>query len=156
MVSFIVGAAFDDAGPFDDHWHAEATFRGGAFFALEGSDAAVWPRNEWLVGFVSALDEVQAIGEEIFVSGFHALARHRASVFDLTVGSGADHTAWAVFFLKGRMLRVVVTFGFFFRIQVVEIAVEFVEPVCCWQQVLVLVAKVIFAVLSGHVAFFFK
>ena len=91
----------------------------------------------------------------VVVHRFHAFFVQRAGVFHLlaalTVGIAVDHAARPEFFLELRVFGVVRIFRFFLRVEVVEVAVEFVEPVG-GRQVLVEVTQVVFAELPAHVA----
>ena len=89
------------------------------------------------------------------VGGLHALAGHRAGVLDLAVGEGVDHTPRAELLLELGILRVVVGLRLFLGVEVVEVAEELVEAMI-GRQVLVAVAEVVLAELTGRVALSFS
>ena len=114
----------------------------------------VEPHEEGLVRGVGAINEVEARGEKLPIGSLHALAGHGTRVLDLAVSGRANDAARTILFAELWIFRVEVSLGFFFSIQVIEVAKELVEAVCSWQ-VLVLVAEVVFAVLGSHVALVF-
>src|SRR6185503_19466789 len=115
----------------------------------------VEPTEERLVSFVLSVHEVEGCGEELFVDSFHSLLRQRASVFNLSVGVGMNHSAWTEAFLERRVLRIVRILWFFFRVEVIEVAEELIKPMFSRQE-LILVAKVILAKLTCRVTERFK
>ena len=47
------------------------------------------PEEERLVGLLGAVHEVEGLGGDFLVDGFHALLGQRAGVFDLAVGGAS-------------------------------------------------------------------
>ena len=66
-------------------------------------------------------------------------------------GEAVEDAAGAVLRTEGGVLGVVAVFGFFFSVEVVEVAVEFIEAVD-GGEVGVAVAEVVFTKLTGRVA----
>ena len=118
---------------------------------------AVPPDIEWLTLFIGTLDEVDGGGDGFLIHRFHALAGQRAGVFDLAIGAGLDHAARAIGLAEGaavcqnRVTGIIFVFRFLFGVQVVEVAEKLIKPVVCGQM-LILVAQMVLAELTGHVA----
>ena len=114
-----------------------------------------------------ALHEVEAGGHEGLIHRLHPLSAELAGVFDLLFsdlaeagidrrvihvgGVAMQHAAGAVFLEELRILRIVHLLEFLLGVEVIEIAEELVESVH-GGQVLVAVAEVVLAELSGGVA----
>ena len=127
----------------------------------------VQPHEPRLARFLLPLDEVDGRGDELVVAGLHALLGERARVLDLLLanlaparldglvvlvgGPGMDHAARTEVLPEFRVLRVVGHLRLFLGIQVIEVAVEFVESVVGRQHE-VQVAEVVLAELAGRVA----
>ena len=109
------------------------------------------PQEEGLAFFGIALHEGQGLGIHFFVDRFHALFGERAGVFHAAIGKAVDHTAGAEFFLKLGIFGIVGVFGFFLRIQVVEVSKEFIETMGRGQHIIA-VAQVVFAELASGIS----
>ena len=120
---------------------------------------AVVPEEERLLCLDVAIDEIHRLRVDFLVDGFHALRGQRAGIFDglatLAVRLAVEHTAWTILLFELGIFRVVVGLRLFFGIQVIQVAEELVEPVHR-RQVLVLIAEVVLAELSGRVALLLK
>ncbi|MNL17509.1 hypothetical protein D3C87_1386050 [compost metagenome] len=91
-------------------------------------------------------------GGGFVVDGFHALGGQCAGVFDLAVGVAVDHATGSPGFDEVRVvLGPVRALGFFFGVEVVQVAEELVEAVVGRQE-FILVAQVVLAKLAGGVA----
>src|SRR5262249_49746770 len=103
---------------------------------------------------VRALDEVLSAGEELLVDRLHPLRVERARVLDLLLALAErlalEHAARAELLPKPRILRIVRVLGLLLRVQVIEVAEEFVEAVHR-RQVLVAIAEMVLAELAGRV-----
>jgi hypothetical protein len=105
--------------------------------------------------------KLMASGDGLVVDGLHALLGERAGVLDGAVGGGSDHAAGAELLAEGaavgqhHVARIVLVLRFLLGVEVVEVAVELVEAVV-GGQVLVAVAEVVLAELTGHVAVVFE
>jgi len=112
--------------------------------------------------------EIAGVRQEIILDRFHPLWCQRAGILDGLLadfseprvdvwvidvrGLALQHAARLEVILEYRkVLRIVDLLGLLFRIQMIKIAVEFIEAVHC-RQVFVAVAEVIFADLGCHVA----
>ena len=104
-----------------------------------------------LSAFLARSMKSSAFGGDLLVDRLHALLGQRTGVRDAAVGKAVDDAARAELLLELRVLRIVGMLRLFFRVQVVEVAEELVEPVC-GRQHLVAVAEVVLAELAGHVA----
>ena len=114
---------------------------------------AVVPQKEGLFGLGSRLDKFQrAIGHHI-VNGLHAFDRQRAFVLRWLSCKSFNDAAWLV--LGQCFGGIVALLRFFFCIQVVEVAKELIKPVVV-RQVLIAIAQVAFAKMSGAVALGFQ
>src|SRR5262245_36301411 len=111
---------------------------------------AVEIHEEGLPRLVLAVNEVEGSGQEFLVHRFHALARERASVLDLPIRVGVEHTAWPEAFTELRILGIVRVLWLFFGVQVIEVAEELVEAVVSRQERIFL-SQVVLAELSGGV-----
>ncbi len=130
----------------------------------------VHPKEDGLAGRVLTLEEVRRTVGEVVVAGLHPLLRQRAGVLDGLLADFAEarinrrvvlvgclavqHTARSIVREEIREVlgtRVIRQFGFFGGVQVVERAVELVEPVD-GRQMFIAVAEVILAELGGGVA----
>ena len=125
------------------------------------------PDEEGLVGLLGTLHEVEGLGGDFFVDGFHALLGQRAGVLDRLLADFAEariirrvihvrrvavqHATRSERRLELRVLRIIHILRLLFRIQVIEVAEPFIEPVDRGQHV-VAVAKVVLAELARHVA----
>jgi hypothetical protein len=122
---------------------------------------AVPPAEEGLAGLVLAGDELPGSGDGFVVDGFHAFLCERAGVFDglaaLAVGLAAEDTSGAERLEEGssvgefQVAGVILVFGFFLGVEVVEVSEELVEPVH-GGKVFVEVALVVLSELSCGVA----
>ena len=96
----------------------------------------------------------RAIGD-LLVDGFHALLGERTGVRDrlpaLAVGQAMQHAAGTELLLERRIPGIVRQFRLFLRVEVIEIAEEFVETMHGRQE-LVAVAQMVLAELAGGVA----
>ncbi|MNL07918.1 hypothetical protein D3C87_1286170 [compost metagenome] len=111
----------------------------------------VHPDEKRLVGLGLFLDEGLRSGRGFVVDGFHALAGQRAGVFDLAVGVAVDHATGCAGFDEVRViLGPVRALGFFFGVEVIQVAEELVETVVGRQE-FILVAEVVLAELAGRV-----
>src|SRR5271170_6285898 len=111
----------------------------------------VHPRKEWRsrVGLLG--DEVLAGFCGFVVNGFHPLYGQRSGVFDLAVRIRVDDAARVVALQEiGIIAEPVWAFGFFFRVEMIEIAEEFIEAVIGGQE-FVFISKVILAELTRRV-----
>ena len=139
---------------------AEAGLAFGLFFQV-GEDVhsgGVPPEEEGFVGFFGTIEEVEGFGGDLFVDGLHAFFGERAGVVDvvdLAVSEAVDHASGTEFFLKLGRVWVIGMFRFFFGVEVVEIAEEFIETVGGGEHV-VAIAKMIFAELTGEIALGFE
>ena len=117
---------------------------------------SVHPDEKRLVGLGLLLDERLRCGGGFVVNGFHALRRQRAGVFYLAIGKTVNHTPWRVGFDEVLViLGPVRALGFFFGIEVVEVAEKLVKTMI-GRQVLVAVAQVVFTELCSGVALGFE
>jgi len=100
-------------------------------------------------------NEVYRAAEEFLVDGFHALSGERTRVLYLLravgVGPGMDHAAGTELFPERGVLRIIHVLRFLLRIQVVEIAEEFIEAVVR-RQMLIQVAEMVLAELACRIA----
>jgi len=108
-----------------------------------------------------------ACGGVYQVDRLHSLSGQRAGVLDGLLtdlakawvdgwivdigGLASDHTARTELGAEFGVLWIIGVLGFFFGIEVIEIAEEFVEAMHGWQ-IFVAVAKVVFAELTGGIA----
>ena len=127
----------------------------------------VVPEQERLPGRMRPVDEVERMCEEIVLDSLHALSRQRARLFDHLLAYAPEagifgwivhvrrfagqHTARLEELHRGLVVRIVSLLWLVLGIQVVEVAVELVEPVH-GRQKLVAISQVVFADLGGHVA----
>ena len=130
----------------------------------------VEPAEERLIRRVLALDEILGRGGELVVAGLHALPCERTRVLDGLLTDAAPARLLGRVILVRRVAvqdaartelrpkfrevfgaRVVRILRVFFRIEVVEIPKELVEPVG-GRQVLVAVAEMVLAELAGRIA----
>src|SRR3990170_4495531 len=115
----------------------------------------VEPDEEGLAVLDRLLDELLFGGVDFQINGWHPCLGERTGVLDLlpalAVGPRMEYTARAVFLLKLGILRVVIGFGLFLSVEVVEIAEELVEPMHR-RQMLVAVAEVVLAELARRIA----
>ena len=113
------------------------------------------PGEKGLVGLVGPLHEVDCRVSELVVRCLHTLSRHGTGILNLlttlAVSPAVDNATRAKLLPKFRILWIVVTLRFLLGIEVIEVAEEFVKAVDR-RQVLVLVAKVVFAKLPARVA----
>ncbi len=126
----------------------------------------VEPDEERLARLVLAADEILGRVAEFVVAVFHALLRERARVLDLLLADAApalldfriilvlrpamQHAARTECVAEARVLRVVLHLGFFFGIEVIKVAEEFVEAMHGRQE-FVEIAEVVLAELAGRV-----
>ena len=120
----------------------------------------VHPDEHGLARLRLLLDEVgRAIGD-VIVDRLHPLLGQWAGVLDglraIGVGEAVDHAARAEILAEVRKfrivgLRIIGKLRLFLRVEVIEIAVEFVEPMRGGQK-LILVAEMILAELAGGIA----
>ena len=116
---------------------------------------AVPPEEEWLLGLAGAIHEVQRPCGNLLVHRLHAFDRQWPGVLDLAVGRTADHAARTELLLEFGIFWIVGMFGLLLGIQVIEVAVELVEPVS-GRQHFVTVAQMVLAELTGHIALRFE
>src|SRR5262249_38210715 len=113
------------------------------------------PAEERLVGVLVAGDEILGARQSFFVDRLHPLFGQRAGVFDplsaFAIGLGTNDAARTEPLQKLRILRIVLVLRLLGRVQVVEAAEIFVEAVH-GRQVLVAIAKMIFAELASGIA----
>ena len=107
------------------------------------------PDEEWLVGLVTLVDEVERVLGDFFVDRLHALLGQRAGVFDLLAALAVAPMLCRTprgpkLLLERRVLRIVRVLGLFFGVEVVEVAEELVEAVH-GRQKLVFVAEMVLA-----------
>ena len=123
--------------------------------------SAVPPDEERFVIFDRLFHKAHRRCGDFHVNGFHALLGQRTGVFYPAVGVAVNHTAGTELlrernpFGKLQVSRIVRRLRFFFCVQVVEIAKEFVETVISGQH-LVAVAQMILAELTGRIAHVFE
>ena len=129
--------------------------------------ARVQPDEERLARALGPLDEVERGRDELLVHRLHALASERPRVraalladaaeppiFDRVIRTGRDalqHAPRAERRLERGVLRIIDLLRELLSIQVIEVAVELIEPMHR-RQVLVAVAQVVLAELPGRVA----
>src|SRR6185369_10292297 len=136
--------------------------------------SGVEPAKEGFPSSVLALDEILSCGAELVVAGFHALLGERTGVLDLLPADFAETRIDRRIVLIGRVAvknparseplakfrkilftRVVGQFRLLFRVEVIQIAKEFIETVDSGE-ILVAVPEVVLAELTGRVAPIFK
>ena len=120
-----------------------------------------------LSAFLARSMKSSALRGDFLVNGFHALLGQRAGVLDGLLadlaearvvrrvvhvrGLAVQHAARSEHRLELRVLRIIRILRLLFRIQVIEVAEPFIEPVDRGQHV-VAVAEVVLAELARHVA----
>ena len=120
-----------------------------------------------LSAFVASLHEIDRVCGDFLVNRFHALLGQRAGVLDglfadlaesrviggivLVRRVAVQDAARSEHRLELRVLRIIHIFRLLFRIQVIEVAEPFIEPVDRGQHV-VAVAEMVLAELARHVA----
>ena len=113
------------------------------------------PEEERLVRLGLRLHPRESPISDLLVDGFHALLGERAGVHDrlpaLAVGQAMKHASGTELLLERRVLGIVGQFRLLLRVQVIEIAEEFVEPMHGRQE-FVAVAQMVLAELAGGVA----
>jgi len=112
------------------------------------------PDEERLVRFLGAFHEVQRLGVDLFIDGFHTLLRQRTGVHDPPIREAVNDAARPEPFLEVRilgLLRIIRMLRLLLRVQVIEVAEELIEPVVRRQH-LITVPEVVLAELPGHVA----
>ena len=113
------------------------------------------PHEPRLAGGMLLADEGKRPVGGFIIDRFHPLLGQRTGVLDalatLAVRPGMQHAAGAEFLTERRILRVVEVLRLFLRIQVIEVAEEFIKAVHR-RQVLVAVALMVLAELAGGVA----
>ena len=129
--------------------------------------AGVPPHEERLAVLMRLVHELDRVGGDFVVHGFHAFDGQRTGVLNLLSANFAEaridgrvvfvrretvnHAARPKLCEECRALRVVGIFRFLVRVQVVEVAEEFVEAVNRGQK-LVTVAEMVLTELAGGVA----
>jgi hypothetical protein len=124
------------------------------------------PEQERLAGRVRSVDEVERACEQVVFDRLHPLSRQRARVLDDLLADAAEacvlrrvvvvrslavkHSARLEELHRRLVARVVGLLGLLLGVQVVEVAVELVEPVHGRQE-LIAVAQMVLADLGGHV-----
>ena len=108
------------------------------------------PDKERLAVLDRLFHEAQCRLGDFLVHCLHALLRQRAGVFNLAAGETMDDAAGAKLFLEGRILWVVHILRLFLRVEMIEVAVEFVEAVIRREH-LIAVAEVVLTKLAGDV-----
>ena len=73
------------------------------------------------------IDKIERSGQKFFIDRFHALFVQRSRILNFSIGKAVDYTAGAKSFPKLRNLWIIRMFRFLFRVQVVEVAKEFVK-----------------------------
>jgi hypothetical protein len=112
-------------------------------------------------------DEVDGRGGEVVVAGLHSLCGQGSGVFYFLFAHPAparlhrgiillgreamQDAARPELCLESRVLRIIGVLRVLFRVQVVQVAIEFIEAMDGWQP-FVLVAQVILAELAGRIA----
>lgn len=90
---------------------------------------------------------------DFLINRFHTFRGQRAGIFDglaaLTVRFAMEHTTWTIPLFELRIFWVIIGLRLFFRIQVIKVAEELVEPMHS-RQVLVLITEMVLA--EGFVA----
>ena len=99
--------------------------------------------------------QARAPRRDFLVDGFHALLGQRAGVRNrlpaLAVSQAVEHAARSKLLLEFRILGIVGQFRLFLRVEVIEIAEKFVEPMH-GRQIFVAIAQMVLAELTGCVA----
>ena len=127
----------------------------------------VHPYEERLICFGLSLDEVDRSLGDIVVNRFHSLLCQWPRILDdllsnlaeswivcwivLVRGFGIQDAAWTIPCPERRIFRVVGKFRLFFGVQVIEIAIEFIETVDGRQE-FISIAEVILAELAADIA----
>ncbi len=96
------------------------------------------------------VDELERGVGELLVGCFHALAGQGPSVFNFAVGIGVNNPPRSEALAKFRVLGIKIGFGFFFSIQVIQIAKKLVKAMIAGQK-LILVAQMVLAKLAGGI-----
>src|SRR5262249_15781174 len=113
------------------------------------------PAEEGFVVLYCLIDEFQAGIEELFIYRLHALGSERSSVFDLLspvrVGPAVQYPTGSELLLELWIFRIVRTLGLLFRVEVVKVPEEFIEPVSRWKE-LVSVTEMVLTKLSTYIA----
>ena len=109
------------------------------------------PHEERLFRFVSPVDEVEGAGQRLLVDRLHTLLGQRAGVLDLAVRERPDDAAGPESFPELRILGIILILGFFFSIEVIEVAEKLVETVIGRQHI-VSITEVVLAELTGNIA----
>ena len=157
------------------HRHLDVFLRGAR---TDVNRRRVVPDEEWLIALADLVQVFQRFVGHLPVDGLHALARQRADVLDLLLADatpfgllrrvlhvrrpGMEHAARRIHLgefgggigrtqLRIDLPRIVELFRLLFRVQVVEVAIPFVEPVHGGQE-LIAVAQVVLTELSCRVA----
>ena len=84
---------------------------------------------------LGAIHKIKRLDHDLIVDGFHAFARQWPGVGDLAPSKAVDHAAWTKAFFKFWVFGVIRVFGFFFGIQMIEIAKKLIKAVRCRQHV---------------------
>ena len=108
------------------------------------------PYEERLLRLYGPLNEVYRALKELTIGRFHAFAGEGSCILNLAIGVTANNSTWSEFLVELAILRVMVGFRLFLGIEVIEIAEELVEAMCC-RQILVKITKVVLAKLGAGV-----
>src|SRR6476659_6463506 len=87
------------------------------------------PAEKRLARLVLPIHEIQGGGEEFLVYGFHALRGQRPGILSLAIRGCLEDAAWAEPLFEFGVLRVIRILRLLLRIEVIEIAEEFIEAV---------------------------
>jgi len=100
---------------------------------------------------VRPIDEVQRARKKLFIGSFHTFLCQWTRVLYFAVRRSMEHSSWAEFLVKLRILGVKLALWFLFGIQVIEIAEKFIEAVVGWQ-VFITITEMVLTELPRHVA----
>src|SRR5579863_5429901 len=115
----------------------------------------VVPKEEWLAFLVSLVDECERVFGHFLVDGFHPLFGEWTGILDLlsafAICPAVEHASRSEMLLERRIFWVVHVLRLLLRVEMVEIAEEFVEAVHRGQE-FILVAEMVLAELAGDIA----
>ncbi len=109
------------------------------------------PDEEGLLLINGAVDEVERQFGDLIVYRLHTFLCQWTGVFNTAVGERVNDAARAGQDAFRQMARIIGVFWFFFRVEVIQVAEEFVKAVIAGQ-IFVLVAQMILAELARRIA----